>query len=118
MSGFKYIYRQKCRVLSIFTDKNVVSYVCNESFPVVPAQSEVSEKVRRILREQFDLSLQEKDEEIDTIEERLVRVRKALHLVRYGTVCQYYAGTVIKVRTLSDMRNYKDRHPLIHFCYF
>ena len=39
----------------------------------------------------------EKEKEVDFLDERILHVQKALHLVRYGAVQNYYAGSVIKV---------------------
>ena len=61
------------------------------------AQSAVSEKVRTIAEREFAVSVASKEEEVSEIDRRLLQVRKALHLVRYGAVTNYYALTVDKV---------------------
>ena len=43
------------------------------------------------------MSVTDKEKEIFEIDRRLLQLRKALHLVRYGAVTNYYALTVDKV---------------------
>lgn len=63
------------------------------------AQDRVCDRVRQILQREFGRSLREKEEEAEEIERRLVQVRKALQMVRYGVVANYYSGgTLPKVR--------------------
>ena len=56
----------------------------------------VAEKVRKIVSREFDESIDEKTREIRTIDDRILEVRKALHVVRKGSVASYYSGSVPK----------------------
>ena len=64
------------------------------------AQSAVTEKVTTIVEREFAVSVTDKEKEIFEIDRRLLQLRKALHLVRYGAVTNYYALTVDKVMRL------------------
>lgn len=68
------------------------------------AQSAVTEKVTTIVEREFSVSVTDKEKEIFEIDRRLLQLRKALHLVRYGAVTNYYALTVDKVmKTLRKL---------------
>ena len=63
------------------------------------AQEEVRGKVSRVLQREFGRSLRDKEDEVEEIDQRLDRVRKALQVVRYAVVADYYAGgNLLKVR--------------------
>ena len=55
------------------------------------------DKVRAVVEREFGASIIQKEDEVDEIERRLLAVRKALQIVRYGAVTQLYAASVIKV---------------------
>ena len=67
------------------------------------AQSAVTEKVTTIVEREFAVSVTDKEKEIFEIDRRLLQLRKALHLVRYGAVTNYYALTVDKVMKLHKI---------------
>ena len=56
------------------------------------AQDRVRLRVREIVHREFGRELRAKEEEAEEIERRLVKVRKALHAVRYGAVARYYSA--------------------------
>ncbi len=56
------------------------------------AQERVRLRVREIVHREFGRELRAKEEEAEEIERRLVKVRKALHAVRYGAVARYYSA--------------------------
>lgn len=70
----------------------------------IPAKHQVSEKVRRIVKCEFGKSLKDKEHEIEQVDERILQVQKALHVVRYGCVTDFYARSVAKVRNLALTR--------------
>ena len=55
------------------------------------------DKVRAVVEREFGASIIQKEDEVDEIERRLLAVRKALQIVRYGAVTKLYAASVIKV---------------------
>ena len=61
------------------------------------AQNAVTEKVTTVVEREFAVSVTDKEKEIFEIDRRLLQLKKALHLVRYGAVTNYYALTVDKV---------------------
>ena len=67
------------------------------SFNFLSAQNVVSEKVTKVVEREFAVSIEDKEKEIFEIDRRLLQIKKALHLVRYGAVTNYYALTVDKV---------------------
>ncbi len=65
----------------------------------ISAQDRLSERVRQVIHREFGRALRDKEEEADTIQNRLTQVRKAMHMVRYAVVANYYSGgALIKVR--------------------
>ena len=66
-------------------------------FNLFSAQNVVSEKVTKVVEREFAVSIEDKEKEIFEIDRRLLQIKKALHLVRYGAVTNYYALTVDKV---------------------
>ena len=66
-------------------------------FNFLSAQNVVSEKVTKVVEREFAVSIEDKEKEIFEIDRRLLQIKKALHLVRYGAVTNYYALTVDKV---------------------
>ena len=57
----------------------------------------MSDKVTKVVEREFAMSVEDKEKEIFEIDRRLLQIKKALHLVRYGAVTNYYALTVDKV---------------------
>ena len=66
-------------------------------FNFLSAQNVVSEKVTKVVEREFAVSIEDKEKDIFEIDRRLLQIKKALHLVRYGAVTNYYALTVDKV---------------------
>ena len=66
-------------------------------FNFFSAQNIVSDKVTKVVEREFAMSVEDKEKEIFEIDRRLLQIKKALHLVRYGAVTNYYALTVDKV---------------------
>ena len=64
----------------------------------ISARSLVVEKVTSIVHKEFDSVVSERMREVEDIDKRLMEVRKALHMVRYGAVMNYFAQTVTKVK--------------------
>ena len=64
----------------------------------------MSEKVITIVEREFAVSVTDKEKEIFEIDRRLLQLRKALHLVRYGAVTNYYALTVDKVMKTNKVK--------------
>ena len=67
---------------------------------LITAQSKVREKVVEVIKREYAKSLSEKEQEIEVIDQRILQVQKALQVVRYATVTNYYAQTVAKVNSL------------------
>lgn len=67
------------------------------------AQARVRERVCEIIEKEFSRTTHAKESEIETIEDRLLKIKKALHVVRYGAVVNYYAHTVAKVRSIRKV---------------
>jgi len=53
----------------------------------------IEEKVVAVFDRQFALALQQKEEELATIDERILEVRRLMEVVRRGSVNNYYAPT-------------------------
>ena len=56
------------------------------------------------MRREFGKSLKDKEQEIEVVDERILEVQKALHVVRYGCVTDFYARSVAKVRNFAPHR--------------
>ena len=87
-------------MLNYFTSKYFVLLprtIYTTFFPIPAAHSAVSARVTAIFQREFGTSLREKEEEVETIDARILKVQKALQLVRYGAVANYYATSVAKV---------------------
>ena len=50
------------------------------------------------MKREFGKTIDEKESELDRIDKNILKVQKALQLVRFGAVCDYYAHSVAKVR--------------------
>ncbi|TRY68206.1 hypothetical protein TCAL_12214 [Tigriopus californicus] len=60
------------------------------------AQRQVGQKIESIVRREFGRALAQKEDELERIDERILGVQKALHLVRFGAVHDFYAASVAK----------------------
>ena len=76
-------------------------------FNFLSAQNDVSEKVTKVVEREFAVSIEDKEKEIFEIDRRLLQIKKALHLVRYGAVTNYYALTVDKVMNKMGAKRLK-----------
>ena len=84
-------YNYFSNLLSLKSD--VVRFI----YRMFSAQNAVTEKVTTVVEREFAVSVTDKEKEIFEIDRRLLQLKKALHLVRYGAVTNYYALTVDKV---------------------
>lgn len=60
------------------------------------AQRQVAQKIEAIVRREFTRALGQKEDELERIDERILATQKALHLVRFGAVHDFYASSVAK----------------------
>jgi len=54
---------------------------------------DTKDRVLSVVEREFAVSLRQKEQELATIDERILQVRKYLDLVRRGTVKKYYRET-------------------------
>ncbi|XP_040564720.1 uncharacterized protein [Lepeophtheirus salmonis] len=75
------------------------------------AEAKVILRTQEVIQREFSIALEEKEKELELIDERILQVRKSLQLIRYGAVVQFYDPLLPK-RTRSDP-NTNSLHPAV-----